>query len=46
MALASDLLAFVDEHRRCGWLDGVVEGAWVCMRCKCGAVLARLADDD
>jgi hypothetical protein len=40
------LLAAVDafylEHRRCGDLDGAVEGDRVWMTCSCGAVLVRV----
>jgi hypothetical protein len=38
--------AFVQEHRRCGWLDGGVEGGWLWMTCDCGAGLARQVDSD
>jgi hypothetical protein len=46
MRLADDLLAFVAEHRRCGWLDGGVEGGWVRLTCECGAEMLRRADED
>jgi len=39
--LIDDLEAFLQEHRRCGWLDGGVEGERVCMKCGCGAELNR-----
>jgi len=29
--------AFLPAHRRCGDLDGGVEGKRVCMACECGA---------
>jgi hypothetical protein len=31
------LLAFFEEHRRCGELDGGVEGEMLWMTCECGA---------
>jgi hypothetical protein len=34
--------AFFLEHRRCGELDGGVEGGRVWMCCECGAWLCRL----
>jgi hypothetical protein len=33
--------AFVQEHKRCGELDGGVEDGAVWMRCECGASLVR-----
>jgi len=47
--LGSALAAFLEEHRRCGELDGGVEedpadGATVWMACSCGAPLARDVD--
>ena len=40
--LFAALDAFLQEHRRCGELDGVVEGDRVVwMACDCGATLAR-----
>ena len=39
--LLDDLDAFLQEHRRCGELDGGVDGARVWMACSCGAVLTR-----
>jgi hypothetical protein len=38
--------AFVQEHQRCGDLDGGVEGDRVWMTCTCGAMINRSADDD
>lgn len=35
--LLRELEAFVQEHRRCGDLDGGVEGDRVWMWCTCGA---------
>ncbi len=35
------LAAFLREHRRCGELDGGVDGARAWMSCECGAGLAR-----
>jgi hypothetical protein len=32
------LVAFFEEHRRCGWLDRGVEHQHVAMTCDCGAV--------
>ena len=39
LALLDDLDAFYLEYRRCGGLDGGVEGERVWMTCECGAVL-------
>src|SRR5215467_7267637 len=39
--LLDDLHAFLQEHRRCGELDGGFDGAYVWLTCTCGAVLAR-----
>jgi len=41
MSLPSDLIAFFEEHRRCGELDAGVESERVWMACDCGAQLAR-----
>ncbi len=40
------LYAFYQEHRRCGYLDGGVEGDRFWMTCTCGAAISRPADDD
>ncbi len=39
--LITALDAFLQEHRRCGWLDGGVDGQWVWMSCDCGAAIAH-----
>ena len=39
--LLAALDAFLQEHRRCGELDGGVEGERVWMACDCGAALKR-----
>ncbi len=44
--LLLELEAFVQEHRRCGDLDGGVAGDRVWMTCTCGAVINRNADGD
>jgi hypothetical protein len=44
--LVDDLAAFLAEHRRCGGMEGGVEGRWVRLRCGCGAVMIRRADED
>jgi len=46
VTLLADLDAFLQEHPRCGDLDGEVEGDRVWMACTCGAVINRYADDD
>ena len=46
MSLPTDLLAFFEEHRWCGDLDGGVQGGRVLMSCDCGAVLARPITDE
>ena len=45
-SLFEDLWAFYEEHRRCGELDGGVEGERVWMTRTCGAVINRNADRD
>ncbi len=35
--LLAALDAFVQEHRRCGELDGGLDGEWVWLTCDCGA---------
>jgi hypothetical protein len=40
-SLLRDLDAFYLEHRRCGELDGGVEGECVWLTCACGALLVR-----
>jgi len=42
VTLLAALNAFYLEHRRCGDLDGGVEGDRVWMTCTCGAVLVRI----
>jgi hypothetical protein len=39
------LMAFFEEHRRCGELDGGVEDGRPRMTCECGAQLARSLDN-
>src|SRR5438128_9258724 len=39
MTLLHDLYAFYLAHRRCGDLDGGVEGERVWMTCTCGAII-------
>ena len=41
--LLSALTAFVAEHRRCGEMDGGLEGGVVWLGCTCSARLARPA---
>lgn len=45
MILLADLDAFLNERRRCGELDGGVEGATIWLACQCGAGIARRADE-
>jgi hypothetical protein len=40
--LFADLYAFFQEHRRCGDLDGGIEGDRVWMTCTCGAMIVRM----
>jgi len=42
VTLLAALNAFYLEHRRCGDLDGGVEGDRVWMTCTCRAVLVRV----
>jgi hypothetical protein len=35
--------AFVDEHNRCGELEGGLEGSYVWMACSCGGYIAHPA---
>jgi hypothetical protein len=44
--LLADLHAFVQEHDRCGDLDGATEGDRVWMTCTCGARIERDADGE
>jgi hypothetical protein len=46
VSLLTDLDGFYTEHRRCGDLDGGVDGDIVWMACDCGASIARRVDDD
>jgi hypothetical protein len=39
--LLAALDAFLQEHRRCGDLEGGVDGQWVWMSCECGASVQR-----
>jgi len=39
--LLASLVAFLDEHRYCGELDGGAEDEWIWMTCTCGAVISR-----
>jgi len=39
--LLAALDAFLQEHRRCGDLDGGVEGEHVWMTCDCGAAIVH-----
>ncbi len=39
--LLAALDAFIQEHRRCGELDGGVDGERVWMTCDCGAGIAH-----
>jgi hypothetical protein len=34
--------AFFEEHRRCGELDGGVDGALVWIKCDCGGQIAHV----
>jgi hypothetical protein len=45
LGLLADLNAFLNGHRRCGELDGGVEGATIWLACECGAGIARRADE-
>ena len=36
-------VAFVDEHKRCGDLDGGVDNGYVWLACSCGAQMVHLA---
>jgi len=47
VTLLSDLDAFYLEHRRCGELDGGMQGDRVWMTChQCGAMMARIDDEE
>jgi hypothetical protein len=46
VGLVDDIAAFVQEHRRCGALDGGVKGGLVRLTCECGAELVRRADEE
>ena len=40
--LLTALDAFMQEHRRCGEMDGGLDGGRVRMACDCGAIVAHL----
>lgn len=40
-SLLASLVAFLDEHRYCGELDGGADEDSVWMTCTCGAVISR-----
>ena len=42
--LLASLVAFLDEHRYCGELDGAADGERVWMTCTCGAAISRLLE--
>jgi hypothetical protein len=44
--LLASLVAFLDEHRYCGELDGGADEEWVWMTCTCGAVISRALDSE
>jgi hypothetical protein len=37
--------AFLTDHRRCGELDGGVDGPTIWLACDCGAGIARRSDE-
>ena len=43
VSLLTELDAFLNEHRRCGELDGGVDGPTVWIACECGAALVHVA---
>jgi hypothetical protein len=45
VTLLLDLDAFLNDHRRCGELEGGVDGPTVWLACECGAGIARRADE-
>jgi hypothetical protein len=45
VTLLTDLGTFLNEHRRCGELDGGVDGGTIWLACECGARIARRADE-
>jgi hypothetical protein len=36
--------AFVQEHRRCGMIDGSSEGPYVWLSCSCSGLIMRVLD--
>ncbi len=44
-ALLAALDAFLQQHRRCGDLDGGVDGARVWMQCEYGAGIVQRVDE-
>jgi hypothetical protein len=46
VTLLAALYAFLQEHRRCGELDGEVDDDRVWMTCTCGAAISRRIDHD
>ena len=45
MSLLTDLDAFLNDHRRCGELDGGGDEGTIWLACDCGAGIARRADE-
>jgi hypothetical protein len=45
VSLLTGLDAFYLDHRRCGDLDGDVEGVTIWLACECGARMVRRADN-
>jgi len=41
--LLEALTAFLDEHQRCGELDGGRDNGYIWLRCSCGAQVAHPA---
>ena len=42
--LLADMVAFLDEHRRCGEMDGGADEEWVWMTCTCGAGISQIRE--
>jgi hypothetical protein len=45
VTLLTDLGAFLNEHQRCGELDGGVDGGTIWFDCGSGARIAHRAED-
>ena len=43
--LLGALTAFLDEHQRCGELDGGLDNGYVWLQCSCGGLIMQRASE-